>query len=255
MAESKKMTFETEDNTVVVSLPLTSQGKFRCKNRDGIQRFGKGFAPTKNGFSNNSYLEWQIGYDTVIGKKETGLAEADFEFTGANKKKKYPYELSEIVFEMCKIGIITKKELEDLHKRVGEIKDFLQDKYKIEPEPEDEKTLNGVSFLSSSTKLPTFIKESKNSKLFIEIMIQKQQYATGVQPMVYLIAPVDAFSNKEDIINHTSKQTPRGTVVFDKSSKDFIFNLILCFGMCSNSHNHDIKEILNVIIKKLGKKA
>ena len=109
--------------------------------------------------------------------------------------------------------------------------------------------LNEIEFLSSSTKLPTFITKSNGSKLLIEIMIQKQQYATGVQPMLYLIVPVDAFKNSTQIINHTSKQTPYGELILNATEKELLLNLLKCFGMCSKAHNHDVKEIIKVIIQ------
>lgn len=80
-------------------------------------------------------------------------------------------------------------------------------------------------------------------------MIQKQQYATGTQPMLYLIVPMNAFDNAENIIGYTSSQTPNGLISFDVSMKNLVLSLFICFGMCSKSHNHDIKEILKIIIK------
>ena len=251
MAKTPEMNFIVENTKIIVSLPLTSQGKFRCKNRDDIQSFGNGFAPKSTIITNESYLEWQIGYDTIIGKdeKETKLNSDEFIFIGANKKSKHPYELSEITYFMCKKNIITRKEILDIYNRIASIKTFLQDKYSIEVKKEDSVILNDIKFLSSSTKLPTFITRPHGSNLLIEIMIQKQQYATGVQPMLYLIVPVNAFDNKEKIINHTSAETPNGIITFDASLKATVFDLLICFGMCSSAHNHDVLEIINVIMK------
>jgi hypothetical protein len=238
-------------DSIEVSLPLTSQGKFRCKKRSCCQDFGDGFPPSTEEITPDAYLEWQIGYDTIIGKdeKETKLNTDVFVFRGANNKLKHPYELSEILYYMCKKGIITKAELENIQKKISLITDFLQDKYTIDVKKEAPVCLNGIDFLSSSTKLPTFIMQDKTSKLMIEIMIQKQQYATGTQPMLYLIVPVDAFDNANDIIGYTAKKTPRGIVSFSESNKNIIFDLLICFGMCSASHKHDIQEIIKVIIK------
>jgi hypothetical protein len=231
-------------------LPLISQGKFRCKKREDIQDFGKGFAPKSTPITKDAYLEWQIGYDTIIGndEKPTKLNTEAFVFTGANGKLKHPYELSEIVFYMCKQNIITKEEIKNIILKINNISDFLQEKFIIEVKKEGEIILNDLKFLSSSTKLPTFIIRNDNN-LLIEIMIQKQQYATDVQPMLYLDIPVDAFSNRDNIINHTSTETPLGHLIFDSSQKFLIFNILLCFGMCSAAHNHDIKEIIKVIMK------
>ena len=251
MAKIPEMSYEIKNNKIVVDLPLTSQGKFRCKTRKDIQDFGNGFAPKSTIITNDSYLEWQIGYDTIIGKdeKETKLNSDEFIFVGANKKSKHPYELSEITYFMCKNNIISKEEILEVYNKIVSIKTFLQDKYSIEVKKEDSVTLNDIMFFSSSTKLPTFITQPNDSKLLIEIMIQKQQYATGVQPMLYLIVPVNAFDNKDKIVNHTSAETPTGVITFDASLKSTVFDLLICFGMCSLAHNHDVLEIINVIIK------
>ncbi len=251
MASNQGMTLKIRDNLIDVSLPLTSSGKFRCKTRNDIQDFGKGFAPKSEIIPINSYLEWQIGYDTEINneKKPTSMNNDNFLFIGYNKKKKYPYELAEIIFNMCKYNIISKQELVEIYTKIDDINWFLKDNFSIEVKKEADITLNHVEFLSSSTKLPTFITRSCHSSLLIEIMIQKQQYATDVQPMLYLDIPVDAFSNRDNIINHTSTETPLGHLIFDSSQKFLIFNILLCFGMCSAAHNHDIKEIIKVIMK------
>ena len=250
MAKTLEMSYIVEKDRVKVILPLTSRGKFRCKIRNDIQAFGNGFAPKSTIIPENAYLEWQIGYDTVIGKKEknTRLKANSFTFTGANKKAKHPYELSEIAYFMCKNGLITKKEMKDVYNNIDRIKTFMRDKFTIETKKEDPLTLNNIKFLSSSTKLPTFITHLDDSKIMAEIMIEKQQYATDVQPMLYLIVPVKEFVNSNDIINHTSSETPNGILFFDATSKGIIFELLTCFGTCSESHNHDIKEIIKVII-------
>ena len=110
MSKMPEMKYNVGIDAVQVILPLTSQGKFRCKNRSDIQTFGEGFAPKKTIIKKESYLEWQIGYDTIIGKKEknTKLKSCSFVFTGANRKKKHPYELSEILYFMCKCEIVSK---------------------------------------------------------------------------------------------------------------------------------------------------
>ena len=249
MAKIPEMTYKVENDAIVVALPLTSQGKFRCKTRADMQDFGDGFAPKTTTISSDAYLEWQIGYDTIIGKdvKPTKLDSAQFEFTGANKKRKYPYELSEIAYFMHKQGILTDEDMDEIDEGIAAISEYLQDKYSIEVHKEDPVSLNNIDFLTSSTKLPTFITSSDNKELMIEIMISKQQYATGVQPMLYFVVPMTSFENSNRIVGYTSSETPVGFLKLDESNKDVIKKLFICFAMCSASHNHDVKEILKVI--------
>lgn len=242
----------SQKDGVHVSLPLTSQGKFRCKTRRNCLEFGQGFAPKTEIISADAYLEWQIGYDAIVGsEKETNLAQEKFTFIGANNKKKYLYEMSEIIYFMSKEGFISTQDLLDVKTTILKIKSFLQDEYKIEPVADGHLERDGIKFLKSFTRLPTFIFIDKTSQLQIEIMIQKQQYATGVQPMVYLNVPISAFKNGDEIIGKTSKEIPEGKLVFDANFGKLMLSLLIGFGMCSKSHNHDILSIIKVILKNI----
>ena len=244
----QSMKIEQAKKGVSVRLPLMTRGKFRCKNRVHCQDFGKSFPSRKEKMEKDSYLEWQIGYDVVEkDKAKTSLKAKKYRFIGANGKKKFPYELSEILYYMRVNGIISKKELSKVRSGIESINCFLQDQYKIKPKKKDSLKKEGVEFLHSFIQLPTFIYVDKATKLQIEIMIQKQQYATGVQPMVYLCVPMTAFENSDDIIGYTSSETPEGTLFFDARFKKLIFNLLICFGMCSVNHKKDILEIIDVI--------
>ena len=86
------------DDNIIVSVPIISQGKFRCKTRNNFQEFGIGVAPKSEIISENAYMEWQIGYDCKVldNDKETTLP--NLVFIGSNGKQKNPYELSEILY-------------------------------------------------------------------------------------------------------------------------------------------------------------
>ena len=243
------MKIEQAKKGVSVRLPLMTRGKFRCKNRVHCQDFGKSFPSRKEEMGGNSYLEWQIGNDVVEKNKAKTSLKAKKYLIGANGKKKYPYELSEILYYMCCNGVVSKKELNQVRSRIESINCFLQDQYKIKPKKKDPVEKEGIAFLHSFIQLPTFIYVDETTELQIEIMIQKQQYATDVQPMVYLCVPMVAFENRGKIIGHTSSETPEGTLFFDEKFKELIFNLLICFGMCSKNHNEDILEIIDVIQK------
>ena len=96
------MNFEIKDNKILVNISATNAGKFQFKTRESNLGFGEIFATRSKNFNEKIYLEWQLGYDATVsdvktGKKETKLKE--FSFIGDNKKEKYPYELSELVYE------------------------------------------------------------------------------------------------------------------------------------------------------------
>ena len=147
---------------------------------------------------------------------------------------------------MCKEKIIQKNEIDLLIQKIKDTKEFLKEKFSIKKQKEKNVQLNNFIFSSSSTNLPTFYFKTSNN-LIIEIMIEKQQYATGIQPMLYLDIPISSFINSNEIIGNTSAHIKYGILNFNKELKDLILNLFICFGMCSKSHNYDVLEILNII--------
>ncbi len=242
-----QMKYEVNDSYIDVFVPLTSQGKFRCKYRDHFQEYGKSFGPKSTLISKNSYVEWQIGYDVKVNDDSKTTALTNLVFVGANGKNKNPYELSEIFYYACKIGLISKNEVEDLINFIENIKEFLQDMYPIKAIVEGEVEINNVDFFKSVITLPTFNMLSDSCSIVSEITIQKQQYATGVQPMLYMDIPMLEFLNSNEIIGNNSSKIKYGILRLDKHNIDVIKNLFLCFGMCSSAHNHDVLEILKKI--------
>lgn len=243
---------EKKDKEVRLSIPLKSQGKFRCKNRSAANEYGIGFAPKTEVFDEKSYVEWQIGYDAKVedvksGKKATSLTMKSF--IGANGNKKYLYELSEIVWKLCEIDFISKKQIEKLQKEIASYAMFLQENFQIQMRPAGTETINGMKSDRSEISLPTFTFDAEvKNEIYTEISIQKQQYATGVQPMLYVIIPVQAFDNAKDIVGNNSSKIPLGYYTIASKEKAEIFLKILSyFGFCSEKHQHDVLEILKII--------
>ena len=236
-----------KDDYINVYVPIISQGKFRCKFRNGFQEYGVGLAPKSTIIPNNAYIEWQIGYDKLVkdSKKKTRLK--SIKFIGANGKEKNPYELSEIFYCLCENKVILKKEINELIDTIENIKGFLQEIYSIEVSKENTIVINDEDFYKSTITLPTFNKINPNSNITIQVSIEKQQYATGVQPMLYVNIPISDFENADKLIGNTSKNEKYGILRIDKERKNLIKDIFVCFGMCSKSHQHDILEILKSI--------
>ncbi len=248
------------DKIILYFLPK-NDGKFRFKIRFNNFSFGESFATTTKPFTDKVYLEWQIGYDalikdTIVGKdekkskKHTSLT--NISFKGFNKKDKYLYELSEIFFFLFKNNIISSNFIEDLIKEIKSYKEFISDKDIFIEKDLINVIINNIDFKETTTSLPTFFYYPKTGATQIEVFIQKQQYATGVQPMVYYSIPVKSFKNGENIIGKTYKDLKDKVeleYVIDKSNASNFIDLIKIFGMCSPAHNFDILEILNSILK------
>lgn len=246
-----QMKFRVLDDSVDIFVPLTSQGKFRCKVRDDFQKYGSGIAPKTTKIPRNAYIEWQIGYDCKLDDNKKITTLKHLVFTGAKGIKKNPYELSEILYNLCKLKLISKNEIDLLIDYINKMHDFLKDIFEIQSEAQKKVKINDEEFFKSVITLPTFNKTNSSCGITSEITIQKQQYATGIQPMLYINIPVSEFENGNNIIGNTSLVEKYGVLKINKSKTDVIKNIFMCFGMCSTAHHHDVLEILNLIRKNI----
>lgn len=243
--------YEIRDNELYVFIPIKNAGKFRWKNRKTSDDYGEGFSTNEIPYTDKSYVEWQIGYDVEISKTEdkpTSLTE--LMFIGANKKQKHPYELSEILFGMLEVGIVKRSEITQIIDDITNSKMSLQEEYSIKTEKIGETIIDGIKFDQQRISLPTFVYKGVEGGPVIEVSIQKQQYATGVQPMLYMSIPILCLKDGKKYIGKTAKDfinNPYGIFVLNKENKKYILNTFRLFGICSQKHKHDVNEILKLI--------
>ena len=243
--------YQIHGNELYVFIPIKNAGKFRWKNRNNVDDYGKGFSTNEVPYSEKSYVEWQIGYDVEISKtneKPTTLSK--LMFIGANRKQKHPYELSEILFGMLEAGIINNSDVEKLIDDIANSKMSLQEEYSIKTEKLGETVIDGLLFDQQLISLPTFVHKGIEGGPVIEVSIEKQQYASGVQPMLYMSIPILCLKNGRHYIGRTAKDfanNPYGTFVINKDNKDYILDTFRLFGICSQRHKHDVNEILKLI--------
>ena len=101
-----KIQIEEKKQSICINIPLKNDGKFRFKNRKSPFEFGIGFATRTEQFTDDSYLEWQIGFDAeknsvIKGKKTTSLTE--YIFNGPNEKDKGTSKNSpSAIFRKCR---------------------------------------------------------------------------------------------------------------------------------------------------------
>jgi len=250
------MNYTTKDREIIIKIPASTYGKFRFKTRSDNLQFGDTFATRKKNFNENVYLEWQISFDATVadvvkGKKDTKLK--GLTFVGANRKTKYLYELSELVYEGISNGLILINDISSLLKEITSYKEFI-DNRKIAVEYNSKIVMNGISFKETSIKLPTLFMVETTDGTQIEISIQKQQYATGVQPMVYFCIPIKSFQNYKTILGRPSKSGDELIYIINNKNARVLFDMIKIFAMCSQRHNFDIAEIIKILIKLSGVK-
>ena len=249
------MKYEIKDKEIHIIIPVSNSGKFRFKTRKDNFSFGKSFATRSNTFNKGVYLEWQIGYDVTEkdlkeNKKHTNLTKLSF--IGYNKKLKYPYELSELIYEAVRIGLIPSNSLKKLGKELLSYKEFLSGK-DIDITRKGTFAINGIIFEESVIQLPTFFVSDSKNRTQIEVSIQKQQYATGVQPMLYFSIQIGSFINNDEFYGRSSKAGDKLIYIINKSNADGLLLMFKIFGMASPAHNHDIKEIIKVLVNLLNK--
>lgn len=246
--------FFIKNNKVYINIPVKNKGKFRWKIRKTINDYGKGFSTNEIPYGNDSYIEWQIGYDVPVkdyqkdpSAKPTVLN--DLKFTSLKGVDKHPYELSEFLVAMIEAGLVTEKEIVLLIEEVSKAKTSLEDQFQIKTNAVGDYVVDGISFSQQNITLPTFIYCEKNNISFVEISIQKQQYATGVQPMLYFSIPITSLTDYDKMIGKTAKQLgfEQTTFVIDSNNKSCLLNMFKFFGICSVKHKHDINEILKLI--------
>jgi hypothetical protein len=248
------MNYTTKDREIIIKIPASNSGKFRFKTRSNNLKFGDTFSTRDNNFNENVYLEWQISYDATIadmvkGEKDTKLK--SYTFVGANKKTKYLYELSELVYEGINNGLILIEDISSLLKEISNYKEFI-DKKKIDVEYSSKIVINGIQFEETSIKLPTLFMIETTDNTQIEISIQKQQYASGVQPMVYFCIPIKSFQNYKTILGRPSKLGDELVYIINNKNASVLFDMIKIFAMCSQRHHFDIAEIIKILIKLAG---
>jgi hypothetical protein len=249
------MEYTIKENNILLTISATNAGKFRFKKRKNRLDFGETFSTRECPFDDQTYLEWQIGYDVPIkdveeGKKRTKLTSKHF--IGSNGKTKYPYELSEIFYKTMELEFISIEEVKNLLKEIRGYKSFIDEK-DITVEYHSRLTINGINFEETSIKLPTLFMIETLDDTQIEVSIQKQQYASGVQPMVYFCIPLKAFKNSSEIHGKSSVSGDKLVYVINKSNVLNIACMMKVFGMASKRHNHDVVEILRVLLEIIGK--
>lgn len=248
------MEYIVKDKNILLVIPATNAGKFRFKKRKNRLDFGETFSTRECCFDDETYLEWQIGYDIPVKDVEDGKGETKLNkkhFIGSNGKRKYPYELSELLYTAVDLGLITKKDIKDLCDEVKGYKNFVDDK-SISVEHHAKLTINGVNFEETSIKLPTLFMVETLDHTQIEISIQKQQYASGVQPMIYFCIPIKSFTNFSEIIGRSSVAKDKLVYAISKSNVQNLIYLMKIFGMASKRHNHDIVQIVQTILEIIG---
>ena len=250
-----KILIKEQEHKIQVPILLTAvSGKIRVKNRSIVNEYGTPVAVKRDGFALSNYVEWQIGYD-VVKKEVNKLAESSLpetEFIGANGKNKALYELSEYIWYFYKWNIISKKDLKGVVDYLNSIKkDNLIDnnsELQIDRSHPITKNINGFNFEYTQVKYPLLIYKFKNYEIITEIKITEKQYAVGTQPMLYLCFPISELKAETNLIGRTANTKEIAYFEITEKNIKVFLEMLKIFGILSNSHKHDILQIINTIL-------
>lgn len=246
------------NKVIEVPIPLTrGTEKIRIKKRNDLNEYGEPVSTKKEPFSQNCYVEWQIGYDvyTQDDKKLANTSLPNVTFIGANKKTKALYELSEYIKYFYDWKIVSEKDLLDISDFLKGLSDndFLDNcrscsELAITRSTPKSKKINSISFCQTKVEYPLLIHKFGDTEIVAEIIIKEKQYAIGVQPMLYLCFPITKLDGADKLLGKTANTKEKGIFIIDRNNIGIFIETLKIFGTLSKNHNHDVLEIISTII-------
>jgi R.Pab1 restriction endonuclease len=240
---------------IKVAIPLTTtSGKTRVKVRTIFDEYGLPFASRQNPFTQNNYIEWQIGYDSVLdNEKKLALSTlSDVHFQAYNGKTKAFYELSEYLYYFYQWEVFSTQELKNLI----EFLENLEEKDLIENRPDSNITrthpkevyINGLKFKKLQIAYPLLIHQFGDYEIISEIVIKEKQRAAGVQAMLYFCFQIMELESEINLVGRIAEKKEFGYFTFNPKNSFIILEMIKIFGMLSKSHRADVVAILKRVM-------
>jgi R.Pab1 restriction endonuclease len=240
----KQVLVFTNGESVRIRLPLTDvTGKVRVKemNPDG---FGIPVAPSKTVLGEKHYIEWQIGYDIPSTNSPSVVPEINFQRNGETK---YGHELSKIIFDSVRLGLLSTN---DLIREIEALKKIQPSEFEENQAVQVETSTNAAAngFQSAIERLPQFTKTTLHGS--VQIQLKQKQRAVGYQAMVYVCLPMNQVWDMHGNLRKPGPAKSKETVYYDfnASNAAFILDIIHAFGMASQQHNEDVRQILVTIL-------
>jgi len=190
------------------------------------------------------YLEWQIGYDIPNTNSPTVVPEIKFIRNGETK---YGHELTKIILEAVRLGILSTN---DLVREVEALKKIpaseFEESQTVQVEISTNASANG--FQSAVQRLPQFTKSTPHG--WVQIQLKQKQRAVGYQAMVYVCLPMAEVLAMDGSPRKPGKAKSKETVYYDfnRENSGLLLDIIQAFGLGSQQHNEDIRQILGKIL-------
>jgi R.Pab1 restriction endonuclease len=244
-ADYKQVLISTTTNSIRVRLPLTDvTGKVRVKEKSS-DGFGLSVAPMKTLLDEKYYLEWQIGYDIPNTNSPSVVPEIKYLRNGETK---YGHELSKIIFEAVRLGIISTN---DLIREIDSLKKIQPSEFEENQAVQIEVSTNNSAdgFQSAIQRLPQFTKSTPHG--WVQIQLKQKQRAVGYQAMVYVCLPITEVLAMDGSPRKPGSAKSKETVYYDfnRVNSDLLLDIIQAFGIASQQHNEDMQNILGKILE------
>jgi len=243
-ADYKLVLIEVQTNSIRVRLPLTDvTGKVRVKEKSS-DGFGLPVAPMKTSLNEKYYLEWQIGYDIPNTNSPSVVPEIKYLRNGETK---YGHELSKIIFEAVRLGIISHN---DLIREIDSLKKIPPSEFEESQTVQVEVSTNSAAdgFQSAIQRLPQFTKSTPHG--WVQIQLKQKQRAVGYQAMVYVCLPMAEVLAMDGSPRGVGNAKSKEVVYYDfnRANAAFLLDIIDAFGIASQQHNEDMQNILGKIL-------
>jgi R.Pab1 restriction endonuclease len=243
-ADYKQVLIFTHGDSIRVRLPLTDvTGKVRVKEM-APGGFGIPVAPTKTLLGKGHYLEWQIGYDLPGTNSPSVVRQIHFLHNGGIK---YGHELAKIIFESVQLGLLSTN---DLIRELQSLEKIPSSAFEENQPLEVEISTNALAdgFRSAVQRMPQFTKTTPHGS--VQIQLKQKQRAVGYQAMVYVCLPMNRVLDMNGNARTPGPAKSKETVYYDfnRTNAAFILDIIHAFGMASQQHNEDLREILEQIL-------
>jgi hypothetical protein len=244
-ADYKQVLVFTNGESVRARLPLTDvTGKVRVKEKTP-EGFGIPVAPSKTALGEKHYLEWQIGYDIPDTNSPSVVPQIKFTRSGETK---FGHELSKIIFDAVRLGLLSKN---DLIREVEALKKIPPSEFEESRAVQIEVSTNSANgFQSAVERLPQFTKTTPHGS--VQIQLKQKQRAVGYMAMVYVCLPMNQVLDMNGNPRKSGPAKSKETVYYDfnRENAAFILDIIHAFGIASQQHNEDIRQIIGKVLEK-----
>jgi hypothetical protein len=209
--------------------------------------FGLPVAPSKTSLGEKNYLEWQIGYDSPNTNSPSAVPQIKFIRNG---EVKYGHELSKIISEAVRLGILSTNEL---LREVEALKKIPPSGFEENQTVQVEVSTNAATdgFQSAVQRLPQFTKTTPHG--WVQIQLKQKQRAVGYQAMVYVCLPMAEVRTLDGSPRPPGPAKSKETVYydFDRENAALLLDIIQAFGIASQQHNEDMRQILEKILETM----